>query len=415
MKRILVIGGGAAGMLAAITAARGGAEVCLWERNDRPGKKLAITGKGRCNITNAAPVDEIIKNLTGNGRFMFSALNTFSNEDTMAFFKEIGVPLKVERGRRVFPVSDKAADVVGALQREMQRLQVQVEYNRRAKKLLAEDGIIVGAADDKGSLRCDAVILATGGCTYKGTGSSGDGYELVKSVGHSVTALLPSLVPLVSADSWISELAGLSLRNVGIELYNPKGKKLASEFGEMLFTHFGVSGPCILSISDTAARYWLKKPEEQLRLQIDLKPALTREQLDQRLLRDFEKYSRKIFANSLGDLLPKSLIPVVVRLSDIAPDTLVHQITRGQRGQLLDLLKGFIINLSGTRPLNEGIVTAGGVSIKEVNPKTFESKIVAGLYIVGELLDVHGFTGGYNLQAAFSSGYAAAEAAAEAW
>lgn len=402
-------------MLAAITAARGGAEVCLWERNDRPGKKLAITGKGRCNITNAAPADEIIKNLTGNGRFMFSALNTFSNEDTMAFFEEIGVPLKVERGRRVFPVSDKAADVVGALQREMQRLQVQVEYNRRAKKLLAEDGIIVGAADDKGSLRCDAVILATGGCTYKGTGSSGDGYELVKSVGHSVTALLPSLVPLVSADSWISELAGLSLRNVGIELYNPKGKKLASEFGEMLFTHFGVSGPCILSISDTAARYWLKKPEEQLRLQIDLKPALTREQLDQRLLRDFEKYSRKIFANSLGDLLPKSLIPVVVRLSDIAPDTPVHQITRGQRGQLLDLLKGFIINLSGTRPLNEGIVTAGGVSIKEVNPKTFESKIVAGLYIVGELLDVHGFTGGYNLQAAFSSGYAAAEAAAEAW
>lgn len=402
-------------MLAAITAARGGAEVCLWERNDRPGKKLAITGKGRCNITNAAPADEIIKNLTGNGRFMFSALNTFSNEDTMAFFEEIGVPLKVERGRRVFPVSDKAADVVGALQREMQRLQVQVEYNRRAKKLLAEDGIIVGAADDKGSLRCDAVILATGGCTYKGTGSSGDGYELVKSVGHSVTALLPSLVPLVSADSWISELAGLSLRNVGIELYNPKGKKLASEFGEMLFTHFGVSGPCILSISDTAARYWLKKPEEQLRLQIDLKPALTREQLDQRLLRDFEKYSRKIFANSLGDLLPKSLIPVVVRLSDIAPDTPVHQITRGQRGQLLDLLKGFSINLSGTRPLNEGIVTAGGVSIKEVNPKTFESKIVAGLYIVGELLDVHGFTGGYNLQAAFSSGYAAAEAAAEAW
>lgn len=402
-------------MLAAITAARGGAEVCLWERNDRPGKKLAITGKGRCNITNAAPADEIIKNLTGNGRFMFSALNTFSNEDTMAFFEEIGVPLKVERGRRVFPVSDEAADVVGALQREMQRLQVQVEYNRRAKKLLAEDGIIVGAADDKGSLRCDAVILATGGCTYKGTGSSGDGYELVKSVGHSVTALLPSLVPLVSADSWISELAGLSLRNVGIELYNPKGKKLASEFGEMLFTHFGVSGPCILSISDTAARYWLKKPEEQLRLQIDLKPALTREQLDQRLLRDFEKYSRKIFANSLGDLLPKSLIPVVVRLSDIAPDTPVHQITRGQRGQLLDLLKGFSINLSGTRPLNEGIVTAGGVSIKEVNPKTFESKIVAGLYIVGELLDVHGFTGGYNLQAAFSSGYAAAEAAAEAW
>ena len=412
MKKVLVIGGGAGGIMAAITAARSGAAVTLWERNDRLGKKLAITGKGRCNVTNAGTTDDIIKNLTGNGRFMYSALNTFNNEDTMAFFEEIGVPLKVERGRRVFPVSDKASDVVKALEKELARQKVRVAYNHRASGLLTAEGRISGAVCNQGSFDFDAVILATGGCTYKGTGSSGDGYQLAKSVGHTITPILPSLVPLVAADPWIGELAGLSLRNSKIELYNPKGKKLASDFGEMLFTHFGLSGPCILSLSDTAARFWLKKPDQKLFVKIDLKPALSAEQLDDRIQRDFQKYSRKIFANSLGDLLPKSLIPVVIKLSAINPETPVNQITREQRQTLLKLLKEFPVTLSGTRPLNEGIVTAGGVCVKEVNPKTFESKIMPGLYIVGELLDVHGFTGGYNLQAAWSCGYAAGEAAA---
>ena len=415
MKKVLVIGGGAGGILAAIIAAKNGADVTLWERNDRLGKKLAITGKGRCNVTNAGSTDDIIKNLTGNGRFMYSALNTFSNDDTMAFFEEIGVELKVERGRRVFPVTDKAMTVVSALEKELKRQNVKIKYNHRATELLTADGMISGAVCNFGSFPFDAVILATGGCTYKGTGSSGDGYDLARQVGHSITAILPSLVPLVADEDWISELAGLSLKNSKIELYNEKGKKLAGDFGEMLFTHFGLSGPCILSLSDTAARHWLKKPDETLTVKIDLKPALTEEQLDDRIQRDFQKYSRKIFANSLGDLLPKSLIPVVIRLSEINPETPVNQITREERRRLLELLKNFPVKVSGTRPLNEGIVTAGGVTVKEVNPKTFESKIVPGLYIVGELLDVHGFTGGYNLQAAFSSGFVAGEAAAEEW
>lgn len=415
MKKVLVIGGGAGGIMAAITAAANGADVTLWERNDRLGKKLAITGKGRCNITNAGTVDDIIKNLTGNGRFMYSALNTFDNGDTMVFFENIGVKLKVERGRRVFPVTDKALTVVNALEKELKRQNVKIKYNHRATELIVSQGAVTGAVCNFGAYNFDAVILATGGCTYKGTGSSGDGYDLAKQAGHCITPLLPSLVPLVAAEDWIAELAGLSLKNAKIELYNGKGKKLAGDFGEMLFTHFGLSGPCILSLSDTAARYWLKKPNEILTVKTDLKPALSAEQLDDRIQRDFQKYSRKIFANSLGDLLPKSLIPVVIRLSQINPQSAVNQITREERHRLAELLKGFPVRVNGTRPLNEGIVTAGGVNIKEINPKTFESKIVSGLYIVGELLDVHGFTGGYNLQAAFSSGYVAGEAAAEQW
>lgn len=407
MKKVLVIGGGAGGIFAALAAAENNAKVTIWEKNNRLGKKLAITGKGRCNVTNACPVDEIIKNLTGNGRFMYSAFSVFDNMAVMNFFEEIGVPLKVERGQRVFPVSDKATDVVDALEKELHRRGVEIKYNHTAEKLLVQDNKIIGAVCNEGSFNFDAVVLATGGCTYKGTGSSGDGYALAKAVGHTVTPILPSLVPLVSSEPWISDLQGLSLKNSKIELYNQKGKNLASQFGEMLFTHFGLSGPCILSISDTAARFWLKKPDEPLVIKIDLKPALTAEQLDARIQRDFVKYSRKIFANSLGDLLPKSLIPVIIKLSGIEPETAVNQITKEQRQNLAKLLKSFPVTVSKTRPLNEGIVTAGGVKTKEVNPKTFESKIIEGLYIVGELLDVHGFTGGYNLQAAFSSGYVA--------
>lgn len=407
MKKVLVIGGGAGGIFAALAAAENNAKVTIWEKNNRLGKKLAITGKGRCNVTNACPVDEIIKNLTGNGRFMYSAFSVFDNMAVMNFFEEIGVPLKVERGQRVFPVSDKATDVVDALEKELHRRGVEIKYNHTAEKLLVQDNKIIGAVCNEGSFNFDAVVLATGGCTYKGTGSSGDGYALAKAVGHTVTPILPSLVPLVSSEPWISDLQGLSLKNSKIELYNQKGKNLASQFGEMLFTHFGLSGPCILSISDTAARFWLKKPDEPLVIKIDLKPALTTEQLDARIQRDFVKYSRKIFANSLGDLLPKSLIPVIIKLSGIEPETAVNQITKEQRHNLAKLLKGFPVTVSKTRPLNEGIVTAGGVKTKEVNPKSFESKIIEGLYIVGELLDVHGFTGGYNLQAAFSSGYVA--------
>jgi predicted Rossmann fold flavoprotein len=413
MNKILVIGGGAGGIFAALAAATNGAEVTIWEKNDRLGKKLAITGKGRCNVTNACPVDEIIKNLTGNGRFLYSAFNSFDNRDTMDFFEKIGVPLKVERGQRVFPVSDKASTVVKALEKELNRLDVKIFLNRKAEKLLVSEEKVIGARCKSGDFQFDKIILATGGCTYKATGSTGDGYQLAKEVGHSVTAVLPSLVPLVSSESWIADLAGLALKNSKIELYNAKGKKLAGEFGEMLFTHFGLSGPCILTISDTAARYWLKHQEEVLTIVIDLKPALSFEQLDARVQRDFEKYSRKIFANSLGDLLPKSLIPIIIKKSGIEPEVHVNQITRDQRLALVSLLKAFPVKVTKTRPLNEGIVTAGGINIKEVNPKTFESKIIEGLYIVGELLDVHGFTGGYNLQAAFSSGYIAGMAASE--
>ncbi len=401
-------------MMAAITAAREGAVVTLWEKNDRLGRKLSITGKGRCNVTNACSVEELIQHLTGNGRFLYSAFHLFDNRDTMDFFEEIGVPLKVERGQRVFPVSDHASTVVRALEKELRRLGVEIRLNCAAEGLLLRDGCVVGARTEAENALFDAVILATGGCTYRATGSSGDGYALAGEVGHSVTSLLPSLVPLVSPEPWIGELAGLSLRNVRVSLWPVCGKKLAEEFGEMLFTHFGLSGPCILTLSDTASRYWSKRPKEELVVRIDLKPALTPEQLDLRVQRDFQKYSRKIFANALGDLLPKSLIPVMICRSEIAPQTPVHQITREERRRLTGLFKDFSVRVSGTRPLDEGIVTAGGIRIKEVNPKTFASKLANGLYIVGELLDVHGYTGGYNLQAAFSSGYAAGKAAAEA-
>lgn len=418
MADVLVIGGGAAGMMAAIWAARSGAKVVLWEKMDRPGKKLAITGKGRCNVTSAASVEEIIKNLPGNGRFMHSAFAAFDNLAVMDFFEELGVPLKVERGQRVFPQSDRAGDVIDALLTEMRRLRVRVCCNMPAARLLVEDGRVVGAKTQRGeSERAGAVILALGGATYQGTGSNGDGYKLAEQAGHTIVPPLPALVPLVSPDEWVPECAGLSLRNVELKIYKPGeiGKKtlLISLFGELLFTHFGLSGPLALTASRKAAQFFYANPEENLRAFINLKPALTVEQLMARIERDFAEAPKRHLHNALEGLLPKSLIEPFMALCGLEADVPVNRIMHKERAKMVELLQALPVNLSGTRPLNEGIVTQGGVMVKEVLPKTFASRKCEGLYIVGELLDVDGFTGGFNLQAAFSSGYAAGCAAAE--
>lgn len=418
MADVLVIGGGAAGMMAAIWAARSGAKVVLWEKMERPGKKLAITGKGRCNVTSAAPVEEIIKNLPGNGRFMHSAFAAFDNRAVMDFFEELGVPLKVERGQRVFPQSDRAADVIDALLAEMRRLKIRVCCNMPAARLLIEDGRVLGAQTTRGEReRAGAVILALGGATYQGTGSNGDGYRLAEQAGHKIIPPLPALVPLVSPDEWVPQCAGLSLRNVELKIYKPGdiGKKtlLISLFGELLFTHFGLSGPLALTASRKAAQFFYEHPGEQLRAFINLKPALSAEQLAARIERDFAEAPKRHLHNALEELLPKSLIEPFMGLAGLPADEPVNRLLHRDRARMLELLQALPVNLSGTRPLNEGIVTQGGVTVKEVLPKTFASRRCEGLYIVGELLDVDGFTGGFNLQAAFSSGYAAGCAAAE--
>lgn len=418
MADVLVIGGGAAGMMAAIWAARSGAKVVLWEKMERPGKKLAITGKGRCNVTSAAPVEEIIKNLPGNGRFMHSAFAAFDNRAVMDFFEELGVPLKVERGQRVFPQSDRAADVIDALLAEMRRLKIRVCCNMPAARLLIEDGRVLGAQTTRGEReRAGVVILALGGATYQGTGSNGDGYRLAEQAGHKIIPPLPALVPLVSPDEWVPQCAGLSLRNVELKIYKPGdiGKKtlLISLFGELLFTHFGLSGPLALTASRKAAQFFYEHPGEQLRAFINLKPALSAEQLAVRIERDFAEAPKRHLHNALEELLPKSLIEPFMGLAGLPADEPVNRLLHRDRARMLELLQALPVNLSGTRPLNEGIVTQGGVTVKEVLPKTFASRRCEGLYIVGELLDVDGFTGGFNLQAAFSSGYAAGCAAAE--
>jgi hypothetical protein len=418
MSEVLVIGGGAAGCMAAIAAAERGARVTLWEKNDRLGRKLAITGKGRCNVTNAAPVDELIRNISGNGRFMYSAFSAFDNADVMNFFEGLGVPLKVERGQRVFPQSDRAADVTSALEREMRRLGVKIGYKTSAKSLLVDGGRVVGAVSASGKrLAADAVILACGGATYQATGSTGDGYKLAAAVGHTIIEPLPALVPLVSPDAWVSEVSGLSLRNIELSLYKSGivGKKqlLDKLFGEMLFTHFGISGPVVLSASRKAAIFWRDNPGEEILALINLKPALSAEQLAARLERDFADSPKRHLHNAMEDLLPKSLILPLIRLAGLEPDRPVNTLLHRERAALTEILQALPVHLTSTRPLNEGIVTCGGVSVKEVSPKTFESKLAQGLFIVGELLDVDALTGGYNLQVAFSSGHAAGLAAAE--
>lgn len=408
--RIIVAGAGPAGMMAAIKAAENGAQVVLLEKMSRPGKKMLITGKGRCNITNVAEKQELIRNIPGNGKFLYSCLKAYDNEDVQLFFQTQGVPTKVERGGRVFPVSDKAADVVEAMVLYLRELGVELVLDARVEEILTQ-------ADEAGQLHAtgfrlsdgreyqgDAAILATGGASYPGTGSTGDGCRLAQRLGHHIVKLLPSLVPLETEDDWVKELQGLSLKNVRATLLSD-GEKVSDMFGEMLFTHFGISGPIVLSLSRQAVQ--LLNKGHFVEMELDLKPALTPEQLDARLLRDFQKYLNKEIKNGMKDLLPGRLIEPVLDAAYLKPETPVNAITREQRHKLVEILKALPMIISGSRPIAEAIVTAGGIDTKEINPKTMESKLVKGLYFAGETTDVDGYTGGFNLQVAFSMGAAA--------
>ena len=397
--------------MAALAASEGGGDVTLWERNETLGRKLAITGKGRCNITNMCDTRDLVKNIPGNGAFLYSAFARFAAEDTCSFFEHRGLPLKTERGRRVFPVSDDAHEVVDVLVRSLQQAGVKVEYHLRAKELCLRDGRVCGVYDYPGRLHAaDAVIIATGGVTYPGTGSTGDGYALAEQAGHTIIPPKPSLVPLETVESWPGELSGLALKNVEMTVCS-QGKVLDKAFGEMLCTHFGISGPIVLSLSKavTAA----PDAGRGLTALIDLKPALSEEKLDERLQRNNQKFSRKHFINSLDELLPASLIPVFVRLVGIDEHKPVNQLTREERLEMVYMLKALPLTIKGPRPIEEAIVTAGGVQVKEISPKTMASTLASGLYFAGEVIDIDGYTGGYNLQAAWSSGFVAGHSAIE--
>ncbi len=405
MKQILVIGAGPAGMMAAIRAAENGAAVTLLEKMKRPGRKMMITGKGRCNITNAADVPEIIRNIHGNGAFLNSSMRAFDNQDVMEFFRQQGVPVKVERGNRVFPVSDKAQDVVDAMVHRLHELDVRIELEMPVADILLQEGRVAGVRTKSGAhYKADAVILAVGGASYPGTGSTGDGYEMAKKLGHTVVPLRPSLVPLETEEEWVKDVQGLSLRNVRATLL-AGGEKVQEMFGEMMFTHFGVTGPIILSMSRRAAKCLAEG--KFVELELNLKPALTPEKLDARIQRDFEQHIRKSLKNGLLDLLPHKLIEPVLDFAYLDPEKPVHQVTAEERHRLAETLQHLTLTITKTRPLAEAIVTAGGVSVREINPKTMESKLVPGLYFAGEVVDVDAYTGGYNLQAAFSMGNAA--------
>ena len=406
-KRVLVIGGGAAGMMAAISAAEQGAAVTLLEPNERLGKKLNITGKGRCNVTNNADQAVLLANVPKNGKFLYSAFSRFDGRDTMAFFEKIGVPLKTERGNRVFPVSDRAFDISGALEKRLRSLRVTMVRDR-ALSLEICDGAVVGAMGEKGRYQADAVILATGGVSYPATGSTGEGHRMAAEVGHTVTPLQGSLVPLREKGNLCARMQGLSLKNVELTVFE-NNKKIYTDFGEMLFTHFGVSGPLVLSASAHMRRF----EKKEYRLEIDLKPALDEPALDKRLLADFSKYTNSDFINALNDLLPQKMIPVIVELSGIEPHQKVHEVTREQRKALLQLLKHFPVEIAGLRPVTDAIITSGGIKISEINPTTMESKVVKGIYFAGEIIDVDAYTGGFNLQIAWATGRAAGIAAAE--
>ncbi|MCI5605754.1 MAG: NAD(P)/FAD-dependent oxidoreductase [Clostridia bacterium] len=406
MNTVIVIGAGAAGLIACGTAAKTADKVILIERNDIIGKKLLITGKGRCNITNSAEIEDIIASYPHNGKFMYSALYTFTNDDIVNLLESMGVKTKVERGGRIFPVSDKSRDVVNALKKYALRENTKLVF-AKVNKLIIENGKIKGVNTTKGDYFGDSVIVCTGGKSYPKTGSTGDGYMFAKQAGHTVVEPKPSLVPIVTAEKWTAELMGLSLRNISLTAYNSKNKKVFSDFGEMLFTHFGISGPVVLSMSVHL------KEQEKYRIEIDLKPALNEEQLDDRILRDFEKYNKKHLINSLDDLLPKALIPVIINLSGIEQHRQTGTITREERMKLAALLKHLPLTFKGFRPIDEAIVTSGGVKVSEINPSTMESKKVSGLYFAGEVIDIDGYTGGYNLQAAWSTGYLAGMNAAE--
>ncbi len=403
-RKIIVIGGGPSGMMAAGIAAKNGADVTLFEKNEKTGRKLLITGKGRCNITNFCDNDDFISNIPTNSRFMYSAINAFSTYDTVAFFEDLGVPIKVERGNRVFPVSDKAMDVCDAMRNFVLQNGVKIKTSQ-VKALLQKNGAVVGVkTEDNESYSADSIIIATGGKSYPKTGSTGDGYIFAKSVGHSVKKPTPSLVPLVSDDEFCKELQGLSLKNVSIKVLDDNSKKeIYSDFGEMLFTHFGLSGPTILS----ASAHMRDMSENKYSVHIDFKPALDKDTLDKRLLRDMNKFINKDIANSLFELLPKSFVPVLLKLCGIDPHTKCHSITVTQRRSIIDTLKDLRVSIKGFRPIDEAIITCGGVNVNEIDPKTMRSKIVPNLFFAGEVIDVDAYTGGFNLQIAFSTGYLA--------
>lgn len=431
MKQVIVIGGGAAGMMAAIGAAKEGARVTLLEQNEKTGKKIFITGKGRCNLTNACEQEDFFSHVISNGKFLYSAFYQMDNQSVMDFFENAGCRLKVERGDRVFPVSDHSSDVIAALNRQMEKKGIKVCLHTKVKELLAtvESGNREYAAEDVNGaqsqpeelrimgvkladgrvLNADAIIVATGGKSYETTGSTGDGYGFAEGVGHTVKEVKPALVPFTVKESWCMELQGLSLKNVAITLKSDK-KKIYEGFGEMLFTHFGVSGPLILSASSYYVKKFYGMPVQLL---IDLKPALTREQLDKRLLKDFDENKNRQFKNALDGLFPSKLIPIMIRLSGISPEKRVNEITREERSHLIECTKALALTVTGTRDFKEAIITQGGVHVKEVNPSTMESKLVKGLYFAGEVLDLDAVTGGFNLQIAWSTGYLAGVSAAK--
>ena len=404
MKKTLIIGGGAAGMLASIYAGRAGEDVYLFEQNEKLGKKLFITGKGRCNFTNAGTMEELFDSIMTNRKFMFSSLYGYNNYDVMDFLEEQGLEYKIERGNRVFPVSDHSSDVIHALHDAMRKAGVHIYLNTKVEKLHIKDNQVLGLIADGEFFAGDRIIVATGGVSYPSTGSTGDGHRFAKETGHAVTELIPSLVPLNTKESYIKEMQGLSLKNVALTLERD-GKVLYSEFGEMMFTHFGVTGPLVLTASANLASIIRK---QSLKASIDLKPALTEEQLDARFLREFEEGNTKQFKNVIGHIYPAKMIPVMIALSGIRADKKVNEITREERKKLLELTKHFPFTVTGLRDFKEAIITKGGVDIKNINPKTMESKLVKGLYFIGEVLDIDAVTGGFNLQVAWSTAYAAA-------
>lgn len=407
MKRVVVIGGGAAGLMAAVIAGREGAKVTLLEKMNYVGKKMGITGKGRCNITNACDMSDFIKNTPGNGKFLYGAYERFTNEDLLQLLHDAGLETKVERGGRVFPASDSALDVRNTFMKLMKHYGVDVHLEEPVKKLLVDDGVVTGVVTDKETYHADAVVIATGGKSYPATGSTGDGYILAAQVGHTITDIRPSLVPIVTEESWVKDLMGISLRNVELSVV-AKNKVQAKMFGEMMFTHFGITGPIVLSLSHTVGKLMRKKNIGTIGLDINLKPALSPETLDKRLQKDFDLYSKKQLINGMKDLLPSRLIPLIIELAGIDPQKPINQISKEERQQIGYMLQHMPLTVKGLRPVEEAIVTAGGISLKEFNPKTMESKLVKGLYGAGEVLDIDAFTGGYNLQAAFSTGYVAA-------
>ena len=412
MSHVIVVGGGAAGMFAAIAAAKNGHQVTLYEKNEKLGKKIFITGKGRCNITNAADMEELFDAVVTNSKFLYSSFYGYTNQNVIDFFEDAGVPVKIERGNRVFPISDHSSDVIRALEREMKKVGVKVCLNTEVKSVEAEKGKFNKVVlKDTTTQTADACIVATGGLSYRSTGSTGDGFRFAENVGHKVTQCFPSLVPMETKEPWICELQWLSLRNVEAKILDGK-KELYKDFGEMLFTHFGVSGPLIISASSYVGKKFMDKngQKKELTLEIDLKPALTEEQLDQRVLRDFEENHNRQFKNAITKLFPTKLIPVMLELGGIDPEKKVNSIEKEERKQFVHLIKHFRMTLTGLRDYPEAIITKGGVNVKEIDPGTMESKLVKGLYFAGEVLDLDALTGGFNLQIAWSTGYAAGNA-----